>query len=463
MPNPAAPTHTNNPVKPQPIDSLIHARWIIPVIPAKKVYANCALALHSGKILALVPSDEANRRFIAKEEIQLMADQVLIPGLINTHTHGAMSLLRGYADDLPLKEWLEQQIWPTEKRWLSAEFVADGSRLAMAEMLRSGTTTFCDQYFFPEATADAARNAGMRAQIAFPIFDTPSPWAHDANAYLEKGLALSDDYRSHERISFAFAPHAPYTVSDVTLEKIAIYAAELQMPVQMHLHETQGEVTRALAETGMRPTERLQKLGLLTPQTLCVHMAVANATDITLLQQSGAHVSHCPKSNLKLASGFCPVVEMQKAGINVALGTDGAASNNSLDLFAEANIAALLAKATNNDASALPAHQALAMATICGARALGLEDSIGSLEVGKNADLAAIKLDALEQQPLHNPLSQLIYTASGSNVSDVWVAGRRLLKNRRLQTLNEQEVIQRAHNWRAKMTGRIHSLHKPHF
>ncbi|MCH9692006.1 MAG: TRZ/ATZ family hydrolase [Gammaproteobacteria bacterium] len=456
MSNANRSAHTKDLLKPQPIDTLIQAPWMIPVIPDQKVYENCALAIHAGKILALLPADEADQRFVAKEKIQLAADQVLIPGLVNTHTHGAMSLLRGYADDLPLMEWLQQQIWPAEKRWLSAEFVADGSRLAMAEMLRSGTTTFSDQYFFPEAIVSAARDVGIRAQIAFPVLDASNAWAHNADAALEKGLALRDTYRSHERISLAFAPHAPYTVGDTTLKKIATYAAELQMPIQIHLHETQNEVTQAIAETNMRPTERLQKLGLLTPQTLCVHMTVANATDIKLLQQSGAHVSHCPKSNLKLASGFCPVVQMQEAGINVALGTDGAASNNSLDLFAEANIAALLAKATTGDASALPAHQALAMATICGARALGLEQHIGSLEAGKNADLAAIKLDALEQQPLHNPLSQLIYTASGPNISDVWVAGRRLLKNRILQTLNEQELIHQAQHWRAKMAGRGH-------
>ena len=436
----------------QAIDILIHARWIIPVVPAQKVYENCALAIADGKITALLPSAEASARYAPREERHLER-QALIPGLINTHNHAAMTLLRGFADDRPLMEWLEQHIWPTEQQWVDPEFAADGSRLAVAEMLRSGTTTFSDQYFFPEATAAVARETGIRAQIAFPVIDFPTPWSRNGEDALQKGLALRDSYRAHERIDVVFAPHAPYTVGDETLEKIAVYAAEAQVPVQMHLHETAGEVERALAETGERPTERLLRLGLLGPQTLCVHMTAVNDRDIELLQQSGAHVAHCPKSNLKLASGFCPTARLLDAGINVALGTDGAASNNGLDLLSEATSAALLAKAVSGDAAALPAHQALAMATINGARALGIDDVTGSLEPGKSADLAAIDLCGLEQQPLHDPVSQLIYTASGQNVTDVWVAGRPLLKDRQLQTLNEAEVIQRAQMWRARIAG----------
>ncbi|WP_323844660.1 TRZ/ATZ family hydrolase [Microbulbifer magnicolonia] len=437
---------------PQTVDTLIHARWIIPVVPAQKVYENCAIAISQGRIVALVPAAEAAARFHARQEIHLDR-HALIPGLINAHNHAAMTLLRGYADDRPLMEWLEKHIWPTEKKWVNPEFAADGSRLAVAEMIRSGTTTFSDQYFFPEATALVARETGMRAQIAFPIIDFPTPWSRDGEDALQKGLALRDDYRAHERIDVVFAPHAPYTVGDSTLEKVAVYAAEAQIPVQMHLHETAGEVERALTETGERPIARLQRLDLLGPQTLCVHMTAVNDLDIEMLLQSGAHVAHCPKSNLKLASGFCPAAKLLNAGVNVALGTDGAASNNSLDLFAEASTAALLAKAVSGDATALPAHQALAMATINGARALGLEDVVGSLEAGKSADLAAVDLSGLEQQPLHDPISQLIYTGSGHNVSDVWVAGKQLLRNRQLQTLNEAEVIQRAQMWRARIAG----------
>ncbi|MCX2795132.1 TRZ/ATZ family hydrolase [Microbulbifer thermotolerans] len=434
------------------IDTLIHARWIIPVVPEQKVYENCSLAIDKGKIIGLLPSPEAAARFEASEEIHL--DQhALIPGLVNTHNHAAMTLLRGFADDRPLMEWLENHIWPNERKWVDPEFATDGSRLAVAEMLRSGTTTFSDQYFFPEATAQVARETGVRAQIAFPVIDFPTPWSRNSEDALQKGLALRDDYKANERIDVVFAPHAPYTVGDATLERIAVYAAEAQIAVQMHLHETATEVERALAETGERPTERLLRLGLLGPQTLCVHMTAVNERDIELLQSSGAHVAHCPRSNLKLASGFCPTARLLQAGVNVALGTDGAASNNSLDLFTEANTAALLAKAVSGDAAALPAHQVLAMATINGARALGIDQITGSLETGKSADLAAIHLGQLEQQPLHDPVSQLIYTAAGHNVSDVWVAGRRLLRDRQLQTINEIEVIQRAQQWRARIAG----------
>ncbi|WP_237058521.1 TRZ/ATZ family hydrolase [Microbulbifer sediminum] len=438
----------------QLIDTLIHARWIIPVVPEGRVYEDCALAVNRGQIVALLPAAEAASRYTATEEIRL--DQhALIPGLINTHTHAAMSLLRGFADDRPLMEWLKQHIWPTEQAWVEPGFVADGSRLAIAEMLRSGTTTFADQYFFPESTAEVAREAGIRAQIAFPVIDSPTPWSRDGEDALQKGLALRDDYRSHERVGVVIAPHAPYTVGDNTLEKIAVYAAEAQIPVQIHLHETAGEVERALVESGERPTERLARLGLLTPQTLCVHMTATCDRDIELLRESGAHVAHCPRSNLKLASGFCPTARLLDEGVNVALGTDGAASNNSLDLLAEANTAALLAKAVSGRADALPAHQALAMATINGARALGLDRLTGSLEPGKSADLAAINLGALEQQPLHDPVSQLIYTGSGHNVSDVWVAGRQLMRGRELQTLNETDVILRTRYWRDRIAGEI--------
>ncbi|WNZ54978.1 TRZ/ATZ family hydrolase [Microbulbifer sp. JTAC008] len=438
----------------QAVDTLIHARWIIPVVPEKKVYENCSLAIEKGKISALVPTAEASIRFRATDEVDL-GQHALIPGLINTHNHAPMTLLRGYADDRPLKEWLEQHIWPTEQRWVGPQFVADGSRQAIAEMLRSGTTTFSDQYFFPEAVAIAARESGIRAHIAFPVLDAPTPWSRNSDEALHKGLALRDDYRAHDRIEVVFAPHAPYTVGDKTLEKIAVCSAEAQIPMQMHLHETRAEVESALNANGERPTERLFRLGLLGPQTLCVHMVATNQRDIELVSSSGAHVSHCPSSNLKLASGFCPAYDMLEAGINVSLGTDGAASNNTQDLFSEANTAALLAKAVSGNATALPAHQTLSMATINGAKALGIEDITGSLEVGKSADIAAINLGGLEQQPLHDPVSQLIYANGGHNVSDVWVAGRQLLKERQLQTLNETEVIQRAQIWRDRISGNL--------
>jgi 5-methylthioadenosine/S-adenosylhomocysteine deaminase len=433
-----------------PIDLIIKARWIIPVVPENRVLENCALVIDKGQILALVPNDEAERRFTAKEIINL-DNHVLIPGLVNAHGHAAMSLLRGYADDQPLHTWLNDHIWPTENRWVGEEFVRDGTQLAMAEMIKTGTTCFADMYFFPEQAAQVCLDAKMRSQISFPIFDFATAWGANADDYFNKGLALHDSLRAADLISIAFGPHAPYTVSDGPLQKIAVLAQEMDMPVQIHLHETAYEVEESLKQYGKRPTQRLMDLGFLSPLTQCVHMTQINDADIAMLQQTGTHVVHCPESNLKLASGFCPVDKLIKAGINVALGTDGAASNNDLDLFSELKTAALLAKAVAGDAAALDAHSALRMATLNGAKALGMDEKIGSLEIGKLADLVAIDLSGVGTQPLYNPASQLVYTHSGQGVSHVWVHGKALLLNRQLQTLDEREILGKANWWRKQI------------
>ncbi len=437
---------------PRSIRLLIKARWIIPVVPADRVLENCALAINNGQIIALLPQEEAERQYAAEQTINL-GNHLVIPGLVNAHGHPAMSLLRGYADDQPLMNWLEQRIWPAESQWVSEEFVRDGASLAIAEMIRSGTTCFSDMYFYPEQTVQAAQQAQVRAQVCFPIFDFPSAWGLGPDDYFAKGLALHDDVRSSQLIRIGFGPHAPYTLSDDPLKKVAVLAQELDAPIQIHLHETAGEVEKALAETGKRPSQRLMDLGLLSPLTQCVHMTQVDDSDLALLQQSGAHVIHCPESNLKLASGFCPVQRLLDAGINVALGTDSAASNNDLNLLGEMKTAALLAKAVAGNAGALDAHAALRMATLNGARALGLEDQIGSLEVGKSADLVAVDMGDLEAQPLYNPVSQLVYTDCGQRVSHVWVAGKALMLSRQLQTLNERELLAKARWWRQQISG----------
>jgi len=432
------------------IDSLIHARWIIPVQPDGVVLEHHSIAVQDGRILDILPQREARTRYQADKIIE-RGEHALIPGLVNAHTHAAMSLLRGLADDLPLMDWLNHHIWPAETQWVSDEFVRDGSLLAMAEMLRGGTTCFNDMYFFPEVTARAATEVGMRACIGLIVIDFPSAWAGSADEYLDKGLALHDDLRNHPLLRTAFAPHAPYTVSDAPLERIRVLADELDLPVHMHVHETVAEVEQSQAQFGVRPLERLARLGLVSPSLLAVHMTQLLDAEHAHLASSGAHVLHCPESNLKLASGFCPVHKLLSAGVNVALGTDGAASNNDLDMFGEMRTAALLAKAVANDASALPAAQALRMATLNGARALGVGDETGSLEKGKAADIVAVRLDDIECQPFYNVISQLVYATGRDKVSDVWVAGRQLLKERELLTVDASAVLARAQIWRERI------------
>ena len=435
---------------PSSVDTLLHCRYLIPVVPENTVLEDHSVAIENGKIVGILPRAEALAAYRAAHIVEL--DQhIVLPGLINAHGHAAMSLLRSYANDLALMDWLNNHIWPAEGRWVSDAFVYDGTQLAIGEMLKSGTTCFSDMYFFPEAAARAARAAGMRCQLSFPIFEFPSNWGSGPQEYLEKGLALRDQHRGSDWIKVAFGPHAPYTVGDGSLEKIAMLAEELDANIQIHLHETAFEVESAVKETGMRPIERMRKLGLLSVRTQCVHMTTLSDDDIQTISTNGSHVIHCPESNLKLASGFCPVDTLQKAGINVALGTDGAASNDDLDLFAELRSATLLAKAVANDPTALNAHAAVRMATINGARALGLEHLIGSLEVGKQADITAVRIDTLCAQPMYDPASSLVYTSSGARVSDVWVGGKQLLNNRQLTTLDEMELLARAMEWGKKI------------
>ena len=433
--------------QPQPIAALINARWIVPVEPEGQVLEHHALAIEDGRILAILPQDAAAARFAPAVSLDL--DQhVLIPGLINAHTHASMTLLRGFADDLPLMNWLRDHIWPAEARWVNPDFVRDGTRLAIAEMLRGGTTCFNDMYFFPEVTAAVARDCGMRACVGLIALDFPTTYAQTLDEYLRKGLELHEASRAMPRVHTAFAPHAPYTVSAPALERIARLAEDLAIPVHIHVHETAAEVAEFQASHGCRPLERLAQVGLLSSRLLAVHMTQLTAAEIERLAQTGVHVAHCPESNLKLASGFCPVARLDAAGVNVALGTDGAASNNDLDLFGELRAAALLGKAVAGDAAALPAARVLRMATLHGARALGLGDETGSLEPGKAADLVAVDLGQVETEPLYHPLSALVYTAGRHQVTDVWVAGQRLLADRRLTTLDLDDIIRRACGWR---------------
>ena len=438
-------------MQPKKIDLLINSRWIIPVVPENRIFENCALAVDQQKIVGIYPQAEASSKFVADSVVDL-GEHIVMPGLVNAHGHAAMSLLRGYADDLPLRPWLEEHIWPVEARVLSEQFVADGTDLAMAEMIKTGTTCFADMYFFADSVAEQVRRSGMRSQVGFTVFDFPTAGGKDPDDYIHKGLQLRDSYKGDELIKIACAPHAPYTVGDETMRRIATYANELDMAVHIHCHETAQEVRDSLKLYSCRPLQRLDDLGILLPQTQLVHMTQIDQDDIRLIQDNNCHVVHCPESNLKLASGFCPVGKLIDAGINVAIGTDGAASNNDLDLFGELKTAALLAKAVAGDAAMLDAHAALRMATIFGAKALGWEDQTGSLEAGKSADIIAVEISSLSQKPLYNPASQLVYSNAGSQVTHSWVAGKALLKERALMTLDEQNLIRRADAWRNQIS-----------
>ncbi|KKM77457.1 hypothetical protein LCGC14_1369880 [marine sediment metagenome] len=432
------------------VDLIIHSRWIVPVTDSATILQNHAIVVKDSRIVALLPQAEAKQQYVA-ESVHNMGEHCLIPGLINNHAHTAMSLFRGLADDLPLMTWLNDHIWPAEAEFVGDQFVESGSSLAIAEMIRGGTTCFNDMYFFPDATARIVDKSGLRATLGMVIIEFPTNWASNVDDYLYKGQQLHDRYRNHSRIQTSYAPHAPYTVANSTFEKIMINAEEMDLPIHMHIHETKGEIEQSLSEFGVRPLQRLKDLGLLTPRLIAVHMTQLTDEEITWCADAAINVAHCPESNLKLASGFCPVAKLDNAGVNVTIGTDGAASNNDLDMFAEMRQAALLAKAVSGDASAVPAHRALAMATINAAKALGLDKEIGSLEIGKQADIVAVNLSDLETQPLLNVVSQLVYAASRDKVTDVWVAGKQLLRSRKLTTLNESTIIDDAQNWAQKI------------
>ncbi len=434
----------------QNIDLLIRPRWIVPVVPADIVLHEHALAVDQGRIVAVLPEAEALQRYQPKVE-RILDKHVLIPGLVNLHAHAAMNLLRGLADDLPLMDWLQNHIWPAEANHVSAQFVFDGTRLACAEMLRGGITCFNDMYFFPKASAKAAVASGMRAAIGLIALDFPTAYAADVDDYLAKGLAVRDEMRDEPLISFCLAPHAPYTVSDRGFSTVLTLAEQLELPIHLHLHETEQEVDDSVRRFGMRPIERLRRLDLLSPALIGVHAVHVNAEEMEILAQHGCSLAHCPSSNLKLASGIAPIAQMLAHNINIGLGTDGAASNNRLDLFQEMRLAALLAKGQSGRADAVDAHLALHMATLAGAQALGLDRLIGSIEPGKAADLCAVSLDDIALAPCYDPVSHLVYAAGREHVSDVWVAGQIRVENNRMCENNENELIKLAVLWQNKI------------
>ncbi len=435
---------------PNSVDTLIFPKWIVPVRPCGQVLQQHAVAIQQGRVVGLLPKDEALARFTSETIVEL-PEHALFPGLINLHTHAAMTLLRGYADDLPLMRWLTEHIWPAEGEHVAEDFVRDGSLLACLEMLRGGVTSFSDMYFFPEQTAEAASRIGMRACLGLIVIEFPTCYAADADDYLRKGLELRDRLHGQERISTCLAPHAPYTVSNRSFEKLLTFAEQLDLNIHIHLHETLDELAKSEAEFGLRPIARLADIGVLGPNLIAAHGVHLSSGEIDLLAERGCHIAHCPASNLKLASGIAPTKALLGAGVNVGIGTDGAASNNTLDMLHEMRLAALLAKGATGDAEAIPAWQALEMATINAAVALGMEQEIGSIEIGKAADLMAIDLSAPETTPCFDPVSHLIYAASRRQVSHVWVGGENLLQNGMPVRVHENEILEKAKAWQSKL------------
>lgn len=434
----------------RPIDLLIEARWIVPVEPAGVVLENHAVAVDNGRIVAIIPQDEATAEYAAKCR-QVLAQHLLIPGLVNLHTHAAMSLLRGLADDLPLMDWLQNHIWPAEAAHVSAKFVRDGTAMACAEMLRGGITCFNDMYFYPQAVAEAAVAAGIRAAIGLITVEFPSNYATDADDYLSKGLAVRDRLLDEPLLSFCLAPHAPYTVEDWSFARVLTLAEQIDLPIHLHIHETRQEIDDSRQRFGMRPIERLRQLGLLSPALIGVHAVHLEADEIERLAAHGCSVAHCPSSNLKLASGIAPIAALADCGVNIGLGTDSAASNNRLDILQEMRLAALLAKQQSGRADAIDAHRVLAMATLAGARALGLDRDIGSIALGKQADLVALRLDDIMSMPCYDPVSHLVYCLGREHVSEVWVAGRQRVKQGQLLENNENELVRLAGLWQNKI------------
>ncbi|HEX5961042.1 MAG TPA: TRZ/ATZ family hydrolase [Rhodanobacteraceae bacterium] len=435
---------------PRPIDLLLSARWIVPVEPDRVVLEKHAVAIDAGAIVEVLPIVDAAAKYVPRERVDL-PEHALIPGLVNAHTHNPMTLLRGLADDLPLMTWLQEHIWPVEAKVIGSEFVRDGVELAIAEMLRGGTTCCNENYFFPDTQAATYKAHGFRAMVGLPIIEFPSAWAKDRDEYFERALAVHDRYRSDPLVGTTFGPHAPYTVSDASFERIRTLSDQLDLPVHLHLMETAREVEDSKREHGLRPMQRLQKLGLVNDRLIAVHMTQASGAEIELCAAAGMSVVHCPESNLKLASGFCPAEKMRRAGVNLALGTDGPASNNDLDMFGELRTAALLAKGVAGDAAVFDDAFALRAATLNGARAIGLGDRIGSIEAGKRADLAAVRLDEVETQPLYNVVSHLAYAVSRRQVSDVWIDGDRKLADGALVDFDLAGVLEKARRWRERI------------
>ena len=432
------------------VDKIISATWIFTGEDQDKVLFDHSIVVNDKKIRDIQPTIKAHQIYEADETYQL-SNHILLPGLINTHTHCAMSLLKGYADDLQLETWLNDYIWPAESKFVNYDFVLDGSELAIVEMIKGGTTTFNDMYFFPDATAEAVKSLGIRANIGLVVMEFPSNYANDPQEYLNKGFEFRDNWRNNNLISTSIAPHAPYSVSNSTFELINTYAEQLNLTIHTHLHETKNEIEESIKQFGSTPIERLNELGLLGPKLMAAHCVHLSENDIYQLKSNGVSVLCNISSNMKLGSGFVDVYNLTNNNINIAIGTDSSASNNRLDMFAEMRSMALNNKGLTMKSEFLKPSEVINMATINGAKALGLDNITGSIIENKYADIIAVNLDRIDTQPCYDPLASLVYCADRTSVEYVWINGDTKLKERVLLNVEENEILQKVKLWKNKI------------
>ena len=432
------------------VDKIISATWIFTGEDQNEVLIDHSVVVNNKKIQDIQPTTKVHEIYEAEETYQL-SNHILLPGLINSHTHSAMSLLKGYADDFQLEKWLNEHIWPAESKFVNYEFVRDGSELAIAEMIKSGTTTFNDMYFYPEATAEASNYIGIRANIGLVVMEFPSNYANDPQEYLNKGFEFRDNWRDNKLISTSIAPHAPYSVSNSTFELINTYAEQLNLTIHTHLHETRNEIEESIRQYSSTPIERLGELGLLGPNLMAAHCVHLGENDLYQLESNGVSVLCNISSNMKLGSGFVDVYKLTKNNINIAIGTDSSASNNRLDMFTEMRSMALNSKALTMKSEFLKPAEVIKMATINGAKALGLDAITGSIVKDKCADIIAVNLDRIDTQPCYDPLASLVYCADRTSVEYVWINGETKLKERALVNIDENEILQKVKLWKNKI------------
>lgn len=434
------------------VQTMIHAGYVMPMTENRVVLTNHAILINEGRITAII--DPAQCTDVTANVVYDLPDHIVLPGFVNAHTHAPMNLLRGLGADLPLMQWLQTKIWPAEGKLMSPAFCHDGALLAGEEMLASGVTCANDHYFFSADVARGLTKAGMKCSVSAIIIGFPSAMAADDAAYLRCAQELFEEFADNRCVRVTVGPHAPYTVSDTMLLAARDLSEKYNARIHMHVDETQTEIEDSLKQYGMRPIERLHKLGLLNNRFISVHTVHPDDKEIELLAQSGASIVHCPCSNLKLASGFSPVSRMMQAGINLAIGTDGVASNDKLDMLGETRLAAMLGKTVANDTTAMKVTDLLYAATMGGAKALGWDDRIGSIEAGKDADLIAVDLEATDCIPVSDAASQLLYSAGREDITHVWVDGKLVVKKQQsveLRSLSREKLQNLAKTWQNRI------------